>query len=270
MGWMMTPGCALHAPWKLARSLALGLLLASALACMAAPGVARADGLADLRYLTEVYPPFNYVDDEGRPAGLYIDLLNLIWAELGVPPQPIEVMPWVRGMYFLRNRSDVVLFGAAWTRERAQDFHFVYPVLQTVYVLVALKDAHVRIDSLEDVIDGHHVGVVQEDVCETLALRHGIPDALLERAWSLDALMDMMLRGRFDLLLIDKGSIDHIARRHGLDPGDLEIVHVLERTSEGFMLSADVPAELVARMQVALEAVQTRPEFAALLRRYGQ
>ena len=251
-------------------TLARGLLLAVALACAAGPGAARAEGFEDLRYLTEIYPPFNFVDDEGKPAGLYVDLLELIWAELGVPSQPIEVMPWVRGMYLLRNRADVVLFGAAWTPERATAFQFVYPVLQTVYVLIARKDAHVRIGSLDDVIAGHHVGVVQEDVCEVLALEYGIPDAILERAWSLDALLDMMLYGRFDLMLIDQGSIDHIARRHGLAPDDLEIVHVLKHTSEGFMLSAGVPADLVARMQSALEAVQARPEFAALLRRYGQ
>lgn len=267
---MMTPGCAVPVAWKVCRSLVLGGLLLVALACVAAPSSARADGLAELRYITEIYPPFNYVDDGGHPAGLYIDLLELMWAELGVPPQPIEVMPWVRGMYFLRNRADVVLFGAAWTPERAEAFQYVYPVLQTVYVLIALKDARVRVGSLEDVVKGHHVGVVQEDVCETLALEHGLPDAILERASSMDALMDMMLRGRFDLLLIDKGSIDHIARRHGLAPGDIEIVHVLEHTSEGFMLSAGVPGDLVARMQAALEAVQARPEFAALLRRYGQ
>ena len=251
-------------------TLARGLLFAVVLACVAGPGAARAEGFEDLRYLTEIYPPFNYVNDEGNPAGLYIDLLELIWAELGVPPQPIEVMPWVRGMYLLRNRADVVLFGAAWTPERANTFQYVYPVLQTVYVLIARKDAHIRVDSLDDVVAGHHVGVVQEDVCETLALEHGIPDAILERAWSLDALLDMMLYGRFDLMLIDKGSIEHIAVRHGIAPGDLEIVHVLENTSEGFMLSAGVPADLVARMQAALEAVQATPEFAALLRRYGQ
>ena len=51
---------------------------------------------AKLIYLTENFPPFNYIEND-ELKGFSVELLKLIWKELGVKPQKIEIYPWSVG-----------------------------------------------------------------------------------------------------------------------------------------------------------------------------
>lgn len=247
----------------------LALVLSLSLCAASAPA-ARALGPEDLHYVIEIYPPFNYLDEQGRPIGLYVDVLRLMWDEMGVSPQPIEVLPWARAMYLLETRDDVVLFGAAWTAERAVRLKYVYPIKTTRYVVAGLSRAHNRIRGVSEITGNRKVGVVRGDASEQMALERGIPEEALERLATMDDLLNMVLRGRFDFFVVDDGAMASLAGRHGLAPEDLSILIVLKEAPEGFLLSAKVPDNLVARMQRALDAVKALPEFPELLRRYGQ
>ena len=48
-------------------------------------------------YYSEQNMPLNGQDKNGQPVGMAVELLRLIWRELGEPVQPIHFMPWARG-----------------------------------------------------------------------------------------------------------------------------------------------------------------------------
>jgi len=54
---------------------------------------AAASGPENLTYLTEDYPPSNYLEN-GVLKGVAVDVLKALWMKMGVKEQPIEVSNW--------------------------------------------------------------------------------------------------------------------------------------------------------------------------------
>ncbi|MFM5215195.1 amino acid ABC transporter substrate-binding protein, partial [Aeromonas hydrophila] len=71
-----------------------------------------------LIYYSEQNMPLNGLDKNGQPVGLAVELLRLMWREMGEPEQPIHFLPWARGWYLLTQQQEAVLFTTAHTKER--------------------------------------------------------------------------------------------------------------------------------------------------------
>jgi len=70
--------------------------------------------VADLFYMTEDYKPYNYVENN-QLQGISVDLLKLMWKEMGYSEQKINQLPWARGYDFVQKKADTVLFATART-----------------------------------------------------------------------------------------------------------------------------------------------------------
>src|SRR5262245_52496308 len=89
--------------------------------------------LPRLRFLTTTdFPPFNYLDRDGRPSGFHIDLVRAICVELGVSDRcEIQAMPWEQLEDALeRGRGEAIVAGIAVTAETRAKYAFSRPYLQ--------------------------------------------------------------------------------------------------------------------------------------------
>ena len=76
-------------------SLIFMIILTTSIPCMASD---QAVSAKDLTYELVQYPPYNY-QEEGKLQGISVDLLEGIWAKMGVNlnRSAIELLPWTEG-----------------------------------------------------------------------------------------------------------------------------------------------------------------------------
>ncbi|MGM0643831.1 MAG: substrate-binding periplasmic protein, partial [Thermodesulfobacteriota bacterium] len=135
-------------------------------------GLSFAMSAEELNYYTEDYPPYNYEKD-GKLTGISVETLKLVWEEMGVSPQEIELVPWARGYNKLKKSEGTCLFATTRTPAREDLFKWACPVAKgSRNVLIAKKDRNISIDSIEDA-NQYKVGAIRDDVAEQLFLSEG-------------------------------------------------------------------------------------------------
>jgi polar amino acid transport system substrate-binding protein len=220
-----------------------------------------ADRLAEHVWLTEEYYPFNYTED-GEVKGFSIELLRMVWKELGMAPRPVQSMPWARAYERLRRDPATVLFCTARTPEREKAFRWAGPIASVRFVLIARRDRRIRMNTLDD-IKGLAVGTLREDISDTLLAEYR-KTASIQPVARMRQNIDKLMTGRLDLVAYEESSWGKIAARHGLDPDKFETVYVLRETPVYFAFAPDTPAEVVAAFQEALDRVKARPAYREL------
>ncbi|RLP28353.1 transporter substrate-binding domain-containing protein [Mesorhizobium sp. YM1C-6-2] len=131
-----------------------------------------------LRFLTTTdFPPFNYLDRDGRLSGFHIDLLRAICVELGIPDKcQIQAMPWEQLDDALeRGRGEAIIAGIAITEETRAKYAFSRPYLQFPARFMMPKTRAVT-EPIHEKIHGERIGVIAGSGHERM-LREYFPDA---------------------------------------------------------------------------------------------
>ncbi len=92
------------------------------------------------------YPPFSFVDKNGKPSGFDIDSINWIAKEMGfkVEHRPTD---WAAIVPSLKAKKiDLIASGMSITPERQAAVNFCNPYWQVVQLLVVKKDSKLTVD----------------------------------------------------------------------------------------------------------------------------
>lgn len=130
-----------------------------------------------LRFLTTTdFPPFNYLDRDGRLSGFHIDLLRAICVELGVADKcQIQAMPWDQLDDALeRGRGEAIIAGIAISKETRARYAFSRPYLQFPARFMMPKTRAVT-EPIHEKIHGERIGVIAGSGHERM-LREYFPD----------------------------------------------------------------------------------------------
>lgn len=117
---------------KLMAVLCLWLLLASTIHAETSAN------LSSLTFITEEYPPYNYVNNQ-QIKRFSVELLEAIFAATNTPlsRQDIRLYPWVRGYELAMSQPNTVLFSTTQTAARETSFQWVGPITQDRVALLA-------------------------------------------------------------------------------------------------------------------------------------
>ena len=135
-------------------------------------------GRPRLRFLTTTdFPPFNYLDRDGRLSGFHVDLVRAICAELGVAEKcEIQAMPWDQLEDALeRGRGEAIIAGIAITEDTRAQYAFSRPYLQFPARFVMPKTSAAT-EPIHEKIAGERIGVIAGSGHEQM-LREYFPDA---------------------------------------------------------------------------------------------
>lgn len=215
------------------------------------------DTLTSLVFITEEYPPYNYVDNQ-QLTGISVELLEAIFAETKTPlsRHDIHVYPWVRGYELALNQPNTVLFSTTRTAAREDYFHWVGPIAQDQVALLAHRNAPTTIDSLADAIERNlTVAVIREDIGAQALLEANYPEHLIRSAIDNRSALHMLVRGRVDLWAYSADVAQWIAESEGYPENSLLPVHTLSESSLYFAINQATDSRLASVMQQALERV---------------
>ncbi len=119
-------------------------------------------GLKRLRFLTTTdFPPFNYLDGEGRLSGFHVDLAREICLELAISDKcEIQVMPW-DGLEqaLISGRGDAIIAGIAVTEQTRSTYAFSRSYLQFPARFVMQKTSALS-EPIYEKIQGERIGVM--------------------------------------------------------------------------------------------------------------
>jgi polar amino acid transport system substrate-binding protein len=134
--------------------------------------------LPRLRFLTTTdFPPFNFLDANGRLSGFHVDLARAVCGELGISDRcQIQALPWADLDGALRSgQGEAIISGVAISPETRRQYAFSRPYLQFPARFI-MPRATAAAEPIFDLLKGKRVGVVAGSAHERM-LRDYFPDA---------------------------------------------------------------------------------------------
>ena len=131
-----------------------------------------------VRFLTTIdFPPFNFIDANGRLTGFHVDLTRAICAELEIMEKcQIQALPWAELKPALAARDgEAIVAGLAVTEEARRTYAFSRSYLQFPARFIMPKDKAVT-EPVFSKLRGERIGVIAGSAHEKM-LRAYFPDA---------------------------------------------------------------------------------------------
>ena len=95
----------------------------------------------DIKVVTENYPPYQYVDNNGVIQGCAVDLVKALFKQSG-DDLKINLIPWARAYYLVKNFKNTLIFSMARNRLREHNFHWIGKIRQEKYLFWGLKSKY--------------------------------------------------------------------------------------------------------------------------------
>lgn len=184
-----------------------------------------------LSIFTTTYQPYNYQDDAGKPEGYSVQIINALIARLeeqGIDSN-LEFLPWARTYHMARTQKNALIFSIARTEEREELFHWVGRLLpMPIYLIKHKSRTDIKVNNevnskkwfVEGVIGGATTPCLEK-------LGYQVHTSPLEMSKQLE----MMEKGRLDLLNVDFPSFEVRAQNAGINAADFEPVLFLDECS---------------------------------------
>ena len=223
-------------------------------------GTAVAD---ELRIFTEEYPPYNYTEN-GVVTGLVTDVVREVAARVGSVAE-IRVLPWARAYDMIQRQDKIVLFSMTRTESREQLFKWVGPVAGNRWVFFARRDSTVTAPSLDLARKVGRIGVYLEDAVEIFLENEGFTN--LDSVADDDLNVPRLIHGRIDLWATGELPGRYKARRMGVEEKLTKVLDIKEMELY-IAFSRDVPDEVVALWQAALDSLKADGTYESIVQKY--
>jgi len=145
------------------------------------------------------FPPYEFLDEKGNPAGFNVDLTRAIAKQLGLQVD-IRLDDWNKIREELRKGEIDALQGMLYSSERDRDFDFSQVHSNVHYVAVTRKEDP-ELKSLPDGLKGKSILVQKGDIMHDWAVEHGLEKQLIPVVSQEEALK-LLSGGKGDCALV--------------------------------------------------------------------
>jgi len=144
------------------------------------------------------YPPYEFIDAEGKPAGYNVDLTKAIAEVMGLKVE-FRLGAWSEMRQALKERRVDVLQGMSWSDQRAGEVEFSLPHTIVNHAIFARVDSP-NVNSLEE-IRGKQIAVHRGGIMHDTLVREKFPCRLMLTDTPADALR-MLSAGKTDFAIV--------------------------------------------------------------------
>jgi len=218
----------------------------------------------NLTIYTEDWPPVNFKSGNGVD-GMAVELVHNLQARIGTR-QEIHLVPWARGYKAVLEDPNVMLFSVGRTSEREKLMRFIGPIAISDTVLYTRKGNAERLRSLREGIHALPVGAYRSSIFVDTARKKGFQ--YIEQANSPQIEANMLLAGRFDMLVDSSVAINQILRSIGHTSDEVEKVTVLDSLELYFAFSLNTSPEILTAWEGALRASKKDGTFQKIYQKW--
>ncbi|WP_210642414.1 MULTISPECIES: ABC transporter substrate-binding protein [unclassified Pseudomonas] len=243
------------------------LVLAFAGVTLLLAGTTRAADTS-LVLLTENFPPYNMAKNGKNFAqgeninGIAVDIVREMFKRADISYSLTLRFPWERIYKLALENPGYGVFVMARLPEREKLFKWVGPIGPDDWIMLAKADSKIALDSLEQARK-YKIGAYKGDaIAETLTKQGLNPIVVLRDQDNAKKL----LSGQIDLWATGDPAGRYLARQEGVD--DLKTVLRFNSAELYLALNKDVPDDVVARLQAALDELRKEGAVEAIMARY--
>jgi polar amino acid transport system substrate-binding protein len=194
---------------------------------------------------TESYPPFTYREPDGTYKGAGIDQVARIMLSARLA-YSLDMMPWARAFALAETKEWNCAFAAARTPERERRFKWVTPLYIDRSILVRHTGSDITASTIDEA-KSFNLGTHREDYTEQLLKNLGFPK--IDISADFDATLRKLLSDRIDMMPMSEG-VFLTMRAKGVP---IEKVVILSEAQLGIACNRNIPDDVIARMQTALD-----------------
>lgn len=158
------------------------------------------------------YPPYEYLDDDGHPAGFTVELTRAIALEMGMNIE-FKLEPWSEVLDQFESGEIDVIQGMFYSAERDLKYDFSQPLFVNHYVGVTRKGEGPPPGSIQDLI-GKRIVVQRGDVVLDLLRVNGLTGQLTLVETHEDMLRELA-QGRHDCAIVVRISAMYLIEQNG-------------------------------------------------------
>lgn len=216
---------------------------------------------AQLQLVTEIFPPYQQLDQQGQLTGWSANLVQKLFIQAGLPYQP-EVLPWPRALKMAQTEPNTVIFSLLQTDARLAEFNWLVPLCP---MRVSFYTSENRPDvKPRDLIQARKfiVGVEQGQANYKFLRDNGFRESKnLVMVGQNHQLKNMLALKRVDLILASEMYVAQLTLTAGEVP--LRKVFTVDALQRTLFLAAhkQSSADLVRRLQLAHQQLQQQGDF---------
>lgn len=230
------------------------------LALIALLGFAATAHSAPLRVLTEVYPPYSFLEGtEVKGAGA--DQVHLMMKANKID-YTMDILPWARAYSMVTHDKNTCIYAAAHTEERDKLFKWVEPLGGGRVVIVSKAGSPANPKTLEEA-KSFAIGVQRGDYATDYLIRKGF--SKLDQAADFSLTMRKLASNRIDLAV----SSESAYKAEKAKGNDLEVVLFLPPAIYALACSLDVPDATISALQQSLNDLILSGKQDELYVKYG-
>ena len=186
-----------------------------------------------LRVLTEVLPPFQYINAEGELTGYSVVITKELLKRAGIEAE-LEVFPWPRSYRLAEQNENVLIFSIARTKQREQNFHWIGSLFRESYSFYALDAPLTKTITQLEELKPYVIAVNRSSPNDQFLTLNEFPS--IQRTADMEQTVRMFYAKRVDLLFGGILGIMEQAKNQQQDTGRLvKIFDVPELHSELFI-----------------------------------
>lgn len=214
---------------------------------------------APIRVVTEHLPPFQFLDEDRRVAGLATEIVREL-LRISNTEATIEVLPWSEAYQIASTEPNVMIYSIVRSEEREDSFQWVGAIIEHYqYYFYSLNEKpHTNVRTLRDAKD-KTLAVVKDSYEHQLAIQFGFGDRIKPFDNRMEAVRQLYA-GAVDLTFGSHYTVFDSARRLEKNIGSLQYSSEMgvapAKLSVAFSLGTD--AERVDRFREALAALKRR------------
>ena len=260
----------LRLPWIPVAFMFKHLLLVLASSSMLMAATVHADESSDtsLVLLTENFPPYNmakngknFARDENIE-GIAVDIMRETFKRAGISYNLTLRFPWERIYKLALEKPGYGVFVMARLPDREALFKWVGPIGPDDWVLLAKADSKIQLEGLEQA-RRYRIGAYKGDAIAQSLDKQGLkPVVALRDQDNAQKLME----GQIDLWATGDPAGRYLARQVGVN--GLKTVLRFNSAQLYLALNKDVPDEVVARLQAALDELRKEGRIDQIMANY--
>jgi polar amino acid transport system substrate-binding protein len=217
-------------------------------------------GMNDLKFVTEDYPPFNYVEN-GTLEGISVDMLAGVFMEMNMTftPDRIKVLPWADAYETALDENNTVVLAVTKLPERENLFKWAGPIGSHHLVVFSHRDDHIVINTSRDLY-GYRIGVVKDDAAILQLEDLGVNESQLVVMENVPELIAAMQAHTIDLWCYGENAGRYYTGKATGDPGYFEVAYTLDSADIYYAFNRNTPDETVEVFQAALDTLRNAPD----------
>lgn len=205
------------------------------------------DAMPPLRLVTEEYPPYNYIDDQGEIQGTATQLLKKVLQRSGFEAE-FQLLPWARSLTEAQMRENTCVYSTTRTPERESQFMWIGPLLSTQWGAFSLASSPLDAGNLDD-LSGLRIGSFRQDAVGNYVQDQG--HSLILATTDRENL-DRLSADLIDVWVTGVASAEYLAEQQGTA---LNRLFVFNEVPLYLACHKTLSPHLQQRMQSTLEAI---------------